>query len=1217
MIRIGNQTACSAATPREPFDYAVASGFDAFEWFPDKNPNGGWDENNLDGAQRQNLCETARARGMRVSVHARWQANPLHPESYRLFAKDFELARDLGAVLVNIHLYHERGISAYVEAIRPLLSRAAEAGLQLSIENTPHHSPEDFNELFAQLRQLQDGCAHVGMCLDLGHANLGAATRNDYLQFVDRLAPHVPIIHLHLHENYGDADSHLPLFTGPAGRDDSGIRGFLTRMQHRRFGGSIILEQWPHPPSLLNQARNKLIRLLDALPCNAGVPPAGSGTVPVPVTRAGGEPPPEAVETPHKLVYATSGDEPSPPPPNPLEDFARKLVAGDQRCRSWREKLDFVRELLANETNLGAEQLVDLAVYLRFLGTGEIPCVEDGRHFRPAHHARIAQQIQERLAALTTSETAFIIRKIRPWLPSTAQEFQRAEPLTRIRDLAHRNDIPADLKQEIKHTLQNKLHRCAGPEDLVTATALLERITAPGADCSPAFVEQFRIFHAELREFFNARSLDERLQALLPAVNSHDAQLIHQFLAEKAQATPAAQIAAFHSLTELRRGLLAEAGQMPSLEQADFLLADIGLEDFAFALLSGIVNALDAETQSLGSAGVPPASSSTVPVPVSRTGGETPPERAVPIPNRKCATVAAGGAAWDTFLDILQLAIANLELSCVEREECRVLDAELRAWRPFNPASREQLLRLKATSSRARRLAESYSERIMAWFPRRALALGQALGVPQTAVRVFGEAEIRGHLVFQLSKLASSLLRRIREALELPAWDVVVSGQATGRVVSAERLDGSFSEPVLMLLKQAEGDEEIPPRVTGLVLAQDLPHLSHLSVRARQAGVVLVVCEEAAMLEELKQCEGKLLSLSATAEKVAWQAAAATVKKSKHPDAVRIPPVRLLPETACIALEEAFADRGGNKADGVRRLAALANRPEAGFKIPPALVVPFGGLTAALRAAPAIEAEYQRITNAINTSSAGLPAAAKRLRELIQQLVVPKEIIADVAAKISRHTRLMVRSSANDEDLAGLAGAGLYESVANVPPAEVAPAIREVWASLWTRRAVLSRQQAGVPQAQAHMAVLLQQLLVPDFSFILHTVNPINRNHEEAYAELVVGLGETLASAAARGNPYRLICDRHSGAVSTLAFASFSQALWPEPDGGLRRARVNYAQIPLSLQPEARENLGRRLATIAQFVETGFHQPQDIEGVVKGGEIYLVQSRPQQGLEAL
>jgi phosphoglucan,water dikinase len=1186
MIHIGNQTACWAATPREPFDYAVASGFDAFEWFPDKKPNGGWDESDLDGAQRFSLRETACGRGIRVSVHARWQANPLQPASHALFEKDLELARDLGAVLLNIHLYHEQGISAYVQAIRPLIRRTAEAGLQLAIENTPHHAPEDFNELFAQLRRLDSpAVGRVGMCLDLGHANLCAATRNDYLQFVDRLAPQVPIIHLHLHENYGDADTHLPLFTGPAGRNDSGIRGLLTRLRQRQFAGSIILEQWPHPPSLLNQARDRLLRLLDTFPGGTGDPPVPSGDPPdgKEATMASGDLPaefrsagvPPTGSPSVSLGGATGGETPPSPAAEDgratvADDFARKLIEVDQHARSWREKLDSVRELLANATSLTAEHLVDLAVYLRFLGTGEIPCVEDGRHFRPAHHARIALQIQERLAALRTPEHAFILRKIYPWLPSTAREFQRAEPLTRIRDIAHRNDLPPELKQEIKRSLQNKLHRCAGPEDLATSTALLARITAPGTDYTPAFVEQFRIFHEELKEFFNARSLTERLQALLPAVNGHNARLIHQFLAERAQTNPAARIAPFHSLTELRRGLVDEAGQVPDLERPDFLLADIGLEDFAFAWLSGIVN-------DFGEAGA--------------------------------------GAAWKTVLEILQLTLANLELSQVELEEGRVLQAELRAWEPLAPTDREQLLRLKATVLRVRRLAESYSDRIMAWFPPRARALGRALAVPETAIRIFGEAEIRGHLVFQLSKLTSSLLRRIREALHQPAWDVVVSGQATGRLTCAEHLNGSVSEPRIVLLPQAEGDEEIPAGITGLVLAHDLPHLSHLGVRARQAGVVLVVCEEAAQLEELKRFEGMIIALSASAEKVAWQPAAAAVAAATAPPprAVRIPQVRLLPEPFCLPLEQALANRSGNKADGVRRLAELAQHPEAGFKTPPALVIPFGTLVAALQEVPKIEVEYRQLVNAVDASSDGL-SAARQLRELIQQLPLPETILAGVTANFSRHVRLMVRSSANDEDLANLSGAGLYESVANVPPADVAPVVRAVWASLWTRRAVLSRQQAGLPQAQAHMAVLLQQMLVPDFSFILHTVNPINHRRGEAYAELVVGLGETLASAATRGNPYRLLCDGHSGAVTTLAFASFSDALWPDPDGGLRCGKVDYSRVSLSLEPAARAQLGRRLGALAQLVESAFHAPQDIEGIVKGEEIYLVQARPQQGL---
>src|SRR6185369_1288023 len=203
--------------------------------------------------------------------------------------------------------------------------------------------------------------------------------------------------------------------------------------------------------------------------------------------------------------------EPAPAPHGQPEEsaFLQTLVAADQRSRSWREKLDVVRELLAQRTSPrhpGAshparieERLAYIAIYLRFLNSGQIPCEEDGRHFRPSHHARTALEIHKDLARITGPANAFLVRKIYPWLPSTAEPFQRAEPLTRIRDIAHRNDIPSELKTEIKRTLQNKLHRCSGPEDLATSQALLDRITAPGSDYSAAFVDQFEIFHEELK----------------------------------------------------------------------------------------------------------------------------------------------------------------------------------------------------------------------------------------------------------------------------------------------------------------------------------------------------------------------------------------------------------------------------------------------------------------------------------------------------------------------------------------------------------------------------------------------------------------------------------------------------------------------------------------------------------------------------------------------
>src|SRR5215831_11081080 len=112
MIHIGNQTSFSAA-PLEPFEFALTNSFDAFEWFPDKKPGAGWDESDLDDDLRRQIAQRAQEHKVRLSVHARWQANPLEPESYPLFWKDLELAQSVGAALLNIHLCHERGLPAF------------------------------------------------------------------------------------------------------------------------------------------------------------------------------------------------------------------------------------------------------------------------------------------------------------------------------------------------------------------------------------------------------------------------------------------------------------------------------------------------------------------------------------------------------------------------------------------------------------------------------------------------------------------------------------------------------------------------------------------------------------------------------------------------------------------------------------------------------------------------------------------------------------------------------------------------------------------------------------------------------------------------------------------------------------------------------------------------------------------------------------------------
>src|SRR5439155_20163905 len=107
----------------------------------------------------------------------------------------------------------------------------------------------------------------------------------------------------------------------------------------------------------------------------------------------------------------------------------------------------------------------------------------------------------------------------------------------------------------------------------------------------------------------------------------------------------------------------------------------------------------------------------------------------------------------------------------------------------FTASGADGLLRLKATLDRCGRLAEEHCSRVVETFSARAERLGRALGVPEHAIRGFREGEVRGHLVFQLAKLVSTLRRSIRISLALQPWEVLVAGRVTGRVTVANTLD--------------------------------------------------------------------------------------------------------------------------------------------------------------------------------------------------------------------------------------------------------------------------------------------------------------------------------------------------------------------------------------------------------------------------------------------
>jgi phosphoglucan,water dikinase len=492
-------------------------------------------------------------------------------------------------------------------------------------------------------------------------------------------------------------------------------------------------------------------------------------------------------------------------------------------------------------------------------------------------------------------------------------------------------------------------------------------------------------------------------------------------------------------------------------------------------------------------------------------------------------------------------------------------------------------------------------------------------------IKIFCEVDIRSHLIFQLSKLIALLLKGIRRLAALPLWDVIVPGKTSGRLVEAACLDdlpGPFDKAIVVLMEKVEGDEEIPAGVVGLIVAHETPILSHLAVRARQGEIVFIVCEDADRYAELKNSLGKQLVLDVSAEKVNLefssgpeQEGVTEIEREVRQERAQVPDVLLSPDRKLLPLDQVKPANGGSKADAARRLEELSQIEGSGFITSPGVVVPFGVMEESLHKTSVLEQEYQMLAGRLNKlPQNSFLEALRKLQGIIRQLDVPDEIISGVMEKFPRDERLMVRSSANCEDLEGLSGAGLYDSIANVSPTEVAQAVRKVWSSLWTMRAALSRRKFNIPHDRAHMAVLIQQMVVPEISFVMHTVNPVAQHQDEVYVELAAGLGEALASGKIPGVPYRMVCNKHTGSVYMPAFASFSYAIWPGPSGSLIQKTVDYSSIGLSKDKVFRNRLGSRLGAIGRFVEDSAGISQDIEGLVLEDKIYLVQSRPQQGV---
>ncbi|MCB9598414.1 MAG: hypothetical protein H6719_37215, partial [Sandaracinaceae bacterium] len=138
-----------------------------------------------------------------------------------------------------------------------------------------------------------------------------------------------------------------------------------------------------------------------------------------------------------------------------------------------------------------------------------------------------------------------------------------------------------------------------------------------------------------------------------------------------------------------------------------------------------------------------------------------------------------------------------------------------------------------------------------------------------------------------------------------------------------------------------------------------------------------------------------------------------------------------------------------------------------------------------------------------------------------------------IAARVrrARGRRWIFRSSTNAEDLPGFSGAGLYESVVTVADpddAAIAAAVREVWASVWSRRAWDEREYYRLDHDAVAMAILAQPFLDGVTAMgVAITENPFSTQRSGILVNLAPP-GSSVTAAEGEELPEQVLLYRHS-----------------------------------------------------------------------------------------
>jgi rifampicin phosphotransferase len=307
------------------------------------------------------------------------------------------------------------------------------------------------------------------------------------------------------------------------------------------------------------------------------------------------------------------------------------------------------------------------------------------------------------------------------------------------------------------------------------------------------------------------------------------------------------------------------------------------------------------------------------------------------------------------------------------------------------------------------------------------------------------------------------------------------------------------------------------------------------------------------------------------------------------------------PETVChlVWLDTGLAERKlvGGKGASLGRLAELC------APVPPALALT---TEAYLEFARAIDLpQYAGDVSADDLAGIRAQIAAASLPSAVKAAIA--QGFAAFQDRLGPDVALAVRSSATAEDAADFSFAGQHDTILGVrslPTLEAA--VRQCWASLWSERAIAYRRETDLVDGEVAIAVIVQQLIQSDVSFIAFTSDPVGGRERHLIISATWGLGEALVSG--------LVVPDHvviGPGGDVVEYTVGDKHLMVIPDTGAGNG-TEEVPVPRALRsmPSLSSVQAADIASLARELAPRLGFEADFEGAIAGEAIYFFQARP-------